>query len=273
MPNNCGPSAAAPFHLDEHLGRLEHSLSLVGIDAGMSRQQLGEIARELTAHNHRLMAPGDDLGLSIFVTPGPYRTFAGTQPERPLVCMHTYPLPFRLWAGTYRVRPGPGDDRSAASPRRLLAHRAQVPQPHALLPGRPRGGVDRAGRAGLALDHEGFVTEASTANALAYRADEGLLAPPLEKVLRGISMGVVVELAQHLGIPFRHRELRPDDFATADEAMLTSTSVCLLPVTRFNGRPVGQGTPGPVFHRILDAWKDQVGFDFTEQARRFAGRV
>ena len=261
------------FRLDGHLDRLFHCLDLVGIDPGMPQRQFAEIAEQLTAHNHRLMAPGDDLGLSIFVTPGPYRTFTGPQPGRPLVCMHTYALPFRLWAEPYRagqslvttaVRQVPGDCWPSE-----LKCRSRM---HYYLADREAAATEPGARA-LLLDHDGFVAEASTANALAYRADEGLLSPPLGKVLRGISMGVVVELTARLRIPFKQRDLRPDDFAAADEAMLTSTSVCLLPVTRFNGQSVGQGTPGPIFHRILEAWKELVGLDFTEQARRFAQRV
>jgi branched-subunit amino acid aminotransferase/4-amino-4-deoxychorismate lyase len=261
------------FRFDQHLERLFHCLDLVGIDPGMPRGQFAAVAEQLTAHNHRLMAEGDDLGLSIFVTPGPYRSFAGTQPARPLVCMHTYPLPFRLWAGIYQsgqalvttaVRQVPGD----CWPTELKC-RSRM---HYYLADREAASIEPGARA-LLLDHEGFVTEASTASALAYRAGEGLLSPPLGKVLRGISMGVVIELTQRLGIPFQQRDLRPEDFATADEAMLTSTSGCLVPVTRFNGRAVGQGSPGPVFQRIVEAWKELVGFDFTEQARRFAERA
>jgi len=263
----------ALFRLDKHLDRLEHCLSLVGIDAGMPQQQFAEIASELAARNHRIMRPGDDLGLSIFVTPGPYHTFAATQPLRPLICLHTYPLPFHVWAGKYQsgqalvttsVRQVPADCWPAD-----LKCRSRM---HYYLADREAASIEQGARA-LLLDHEGFVAEASTANVLAYRAGEGLLSPPLGKVLRGISMGVVVELTERLGIPFRQRDLRPEDIATADEAMLTSTSLCLLPVTRFNGRSVGQGVAGPVFHRILEAWKELVGLDFVEQAQRFASRA
>ena len=75
---------------------------------------------------------------------------------------------------------------------------------HYYLADREAAAIEPGPRA-LLLDHEGFVAEASTANALAYRAGEGLLSPPLGKVLRGISMGVVVELTERLGIPFRQR--------------------------------------------------------------------
>jgi branched-subunit amino acid aminotransferase/4-amino-4-deoxychorismate lyase len=64
-----------------------------------------------------------------------------------------------------------------------------------------------------------------------------------------------------------------DDFRSADEAMLTSTSVCLLPIVECDGKPIGDGQPGPMYRRLLAAWSDLVGVDVADQARRFSTRV
>ena len=45
-------------------------------------------------------------------------------------------------------------------------------------------------------------------------------------------------------------DLTIDDVASADEVLLTSTTVCILPVTQFNGQPIGSGRPGKVFSAI-----------------------
>lgn len=132
-------------------------------------------------------------------------------------------------------------------------------------------GRDGGARA-LLLDREGFVTEASTANVLVFNSPEGLISPPSEKILRGISLAVVLELARELGISTVQRELRPEDVASADEVLLTSTPMCLLPVARFNNRPIGDGRPGEVFPRLLAAWSELAGIDIAAQAKRFAGR-
>jgi hypothetical protein len=58
--------------------------------------------------------------------------------------------------------------------------------------------------------------------------------------------------------------------ATADEVLLTSTPLCLLPVTRLNRRPIGPGRPGPVYQRLLAAWSDRAGIDIAAQAEHFA---
>ena len=122
------------------------------------------------------------------------------------------------------------------------------------------------------VDHEGFITEATTANLLIYTAGQGLSGPPHEKVLPGISLGVLVELAQRAGIPYSQRELRPEDLAAADEILLASTSISVIPVTRFNGQPVGRGKPGPIQEMLLTAWSRLVGVDIAAQANRFARR-
>jgi branched-chain amino acid aminotransferase len=59
----------------------------------------------------------------------------------------------------------------------------------------------------------------------------------------------------------------------ADEVFLTSTSVCILPVVRVEDRPVGRGTPGATYARLLAAWSARVGVDVAAQAKRFATRT
>jgi branched-chain amino acid aminotransferase len=56
--------------------------------------------------------------------------------------------------------------------------------------------------------------------------------------------------------------------ASADEALLTSTPTCVLPVTRFNGRPIGSGRPGKLFDGLIAAWGELVGVDIIAQAEK-----
>ena len=79
-------------------------------------------------------------------------------------------------------------------------------------------------------------------------------------------------IAARLDMPFVHRDLSIADVAGADEVMLCSTSPCVWPCTRFNGRPIGNGRPGDVARRLLAAWSELVGVEIAEQARRFATR-
>lgn len=261
------------FHLDQHLDRLFHSLDTIGLDAGITPAQIADIAKQLVAKNHPLLAPGDDLGLSIFVTPGPYPAYSLPGPSQPTVCLHTYALPFRLWADKYRE----GQTLVTTSIQQVPPHcwpstlkcRSRM---HYHLADKQAAAIDPRARA-LLLDADGFVTEASTANLLIYNAAEGFVSPPSTKILHGISLATVAELAHQFGTPEVERELSTDDVAMADEVLLASTPLCLLPVTQFNGRPIGSGQPGKMFHRLMNAWNAMVGVDIVAQAVQFKNRV
>jgi branched-chain amino acid aminotransferase len=260
------------FRLEDHLARLQQSLAIVGVDPGMTTGQLAAVARELAARNHRLLAAGDDLGLSILVTPGAYPAYRPSGPASPTVCLHTYPLPFGLWAQKYgRGEALVSSEVEQVSPRSWPPGLKCRSRMHYYLADRRAAGRDPGARA-LLLDREGFVTEASTANILVFKSPQGLISPPSEKILRGISLAVLVELARQIGIATVYRDLTPQEVAAADEVLLTSTPVCLLPVTRFDGRPIGDGWPGEVFRRLLAAWSGLVGMDVAGQAKSFAGR-
>ena len=81
---------------------------------------------------------------------------------------------------------------------------------------------------------------------------------------------MVGDLAAALELPLVSRDLTPDDLLAADEAMLTSTSICMLPIVRCDGVPIGNGRPGEVFGRLLTAWSAAVGIDIAQQAHRWA---
>ena len=91
-------------------------------------------------------------------------------------------------------------------------------------------------------------------------------------VLQGVSRGTVFDLAKELGIPVSEEDLQPYDLYTADEAFFTSTSPCVLPVTRVDRRPIGTGKPGPTVKRLLQAWSETAGVDIVAQAKYYANK-
>jgi branched-subunit amino acid aminotransferase/4-amino-4-deoxychorismate lyase len=261
------------FRLEAHLERLAHSLSVVGVEPKTPIAEIGRIAQQLATHNHRLLASGDDLNLTMFVTPGGYPSMVEPAAANgPTVCIHTFPLPFRLWASKYSSGQSlVTTDIEQVSERswpRELKCRSRM---HYYLADTQAYRKEPGARAVL-LDEHGCVTEATTANLLVYTGGQGLVGPPREKVLPGISLAVLVELAERAGISYTQRDLMPADLAAADELLLTSTSMSVIPVTRFNGEPIGRGRPGPVQELLLAAWSRLVGVDIAAQANRFATR-
>lgn len=261
------------FKLDEHLARLKRGLEIVGVDLGYSFEQLGQWASDLATDNYSLLDPADDLGLTIFVTPGPYATLAPAKVlRRPTVGMSTYPLPFHLWAEKYetgeqlvvsKVRQVP-----AASWPRELKCRSRMHYFLAEQDVRQRV----PGARPLLLDEQGKVNETPTANIVAFWKEDGLVTPPRSDVLPGISQGAVVELAKRHDIPLLEVPISQRDLCSSEELFVTSTPFCLLPVVKVDEAPIGNGRPGVEYRKLLDAWSRDVGVDIAAQAKRFGQR-
>ncbi len=259
------------FRLTDHIDRLFHSLSIVDVDPVMTRPEFVAAAETLVHHNYQLLAAGDDLGLAMFVTPGPYAAMIREVP-RATVCLHSFPLRFGQWAAKYQhgealattdVRQVPDDCWPPELKCRSRMHYYLADQ---------RARRLHPGSRAIMIDHAGFVVEATTANIVLYRHKDGLVLPPAEKVLPGISQAELLSIAADLEIPAFHRDIRIEDVVGADEVFLTSTSPCMLPVTLVNGEPVGSGQPGPTFSSCIAAWSERVGLDIVGQARRYADR-
>jgi branched-subunit amino acid aminotransferase/4-amino-4-deoxychorismate lyase len=275
------------FHAEAHAQRFLQSAETVGIELEYDFDQLLELAREVVDRNFGLLPPGGDLGLAMFATPGAYPTLApsGRLPvmghgdasdplaaSRPTFCLHSFPLPFGLWADSYRrgvtlettdIRQVPAD----CWPRGLKC-RSRM---HYYLADR-QAARQRPGARALLLDQQDHVCETSTANVLIYRQDEGLVTPPREDVLPGVSLGYVVEeLAPQCQLAINFKRLTVDDLYAADEVLLASTPYCLLPVSALNGREIGSGGCGPITRRLLDRWGDTVGLSIGGQAEACSG--
>lgn len=77
-------------------------------------------------------------------------------------------------------------------------------------------------------------------------------------VLDGITRKIVIEISRNLSIPLQMKAVRADRMESLDEAFITSASRSVLPVTAMDGRPVGDGRPGKITRRILDAYTAKV---------------
>jgi branched-chain amino acid aminotransferase len=102
---------------------------------------------------------------------------------------------------------------------------------------------------------EGFIAEGASTNVFVVK-DGALLTPPLSAgILGGITREVLLELAESLGIPRRETALERGDLLAADEAFLSSTTREVMPIRQVDETPVGDGRPGPVTRRILEAFR------------------
>ncbi len=262
------------FLPEPHVRRLADSLRAVGIEACEPIGSLLQKAAHLTVHNHRCLPQQSglphDLGVVVFVTAGDQASQHEGRSGSPRTVIHSFPLAFGMWARAYEV----GVSLRSVSVRQVppdcwpLSAKVRS-RLHYFLADREAAAAEPGSRAVLAhLD--GRISETSTAN-LAIVRQGHITSPPPADALSGVSLAFTRELADGLGIPWDERSLVAADLASADEILLTSTPNCLLPATRFDGRPIGSGEPGPVYQQLLGAWSEAVGLDIAAQARAHAG--
>jgi branched-chain amino acid aminotransferase len=106
------------------------------------------------------------------------------------------------------------------------------------------------------LNERGEVAEGASSNLFIVRQG-ALVTPPLSAgILPGITRDVIVELAPTVGIPVREETLLVPDLYAAAEMFITSTLKEAAPVRSVDGRLVGDGRPGPVTLKVLQAFRE-----------------
>jgi branched-subunit amino acid aminotransferase/4-amino-4-deoxychorismate lyase len=264
-----------PFRLADHIDRLFRSLRYARLEIGLSKDEILDISCDLVNHNAKLLPEGGDLGIVQFVTSGEVPTYAGMMdhPPRltPTVCVHTFPLVFELYAqrmqtGAHLVTPSIRQIPSAC----IDPHMKCRSRMHYYLADKEAQLVDPEATA-LLLDLDGHVTETNAANFLMVERGT-LVSPRFKATLPGISRATVIDLAGRLGLAFAERDLSVLEILGADEAFTASTPYCLMPVTKMNGVWIGDGRPGPIYRRLLDAWSQDVRLDIAKQIQQTLSR-
>tara|TARA_Y200000002_G_C22618107_1_gene636922 strand:- start:366 stop:1343 length:978 start_codon:yes stop_codon:yes gene_type:complete len=117
----------------------------------------------------------------------------------------------------------------------------------------------------LLLDDDGFVAEGTGDNFFIIK-DGVLISPEGRNILRGISREYVMkEICPSVKIQVKEKNIEPFDVYTADEAFMTGTPFCMLPVTSLNGVAIGSGKVGDGYNKILNCWNQMVGLDIKNQ--------
>jgi D-alanine transaminase len=234
-----------PFRLEEHLARLERSLAAVRIRNPYSRAEWGAIVAEIVARQ-----PFEDQGVYFQVTRGVAKRDHGFPADvPPTVFMMSNPLvtPPKELVERGAAAVSAVDDRWLHCDVKSISLVANC-----LL----RQRSVEAGAAETILFRDGKLTEASASNVFVV-GDGTLLAPPKSRlILPGITYDVVLELARGAGIPVQVRDLTEAETRAADEIWVSSSSKEVLAIVALDGRPVGEGRPGPLFRRIYALYQD-----------------
>jgi len=243
--------ASRPTELAEHAARLRRSA------AGLDIELPDDIETRLAEGIEALLAaegldgPAGDASVRVTVSRGAFRARGLLPPDEdvaPTIAIQAWPVPppptghlergLRLVASAVR--------RDPANPLVTLKTTSRADYVYARLEAR-RAGADDA----LFLTIDGHLSEGTSANIFLIRrsAADGvaeLATPSLAcAILPGTTRSWLLGWAARVGLRPVEDRLTPDDLAGADEAFLSSSVAGVLPVTSFEGRPIGDGAPGP----------------------------
>ena len=103
------------------------------------------------------------------------------------------------------------------------------------------------------LDVQGNVAEGSGENIFIVRRGE-LKTPPITTILEGITRNSIIDLARHMGVQVQEAVFARDELYIADEAFFTGTAAELTPIREVDNRLIGSGRPGPITHKLQQAF-------------------
>ena len=118
-----------------------------------------------------------------------------------------------------------------------------------------------AGALETIMFRDGFLSEAAASNVWVVKGGKVLGTPKDNLVLEGIRYRLLEEICRSKGIAFELRRVSREEVLTADELLLSSATKEVLAVTQLDGQPVGQGKPGPVYAQLYAGYqkaKEQV---------------
>ena len=108
-------------------------------------------------------------------------------------------------------------------------------------------GADEA----LMLNDAGNVAECTADNVFIIKRGHIFTPPITAGALRGITRGIVFEIAAELGLKVTETDVTRHDVFIADECLLTGTAAEIIPVIEVDGRRIGSGKPGPISARMI----------------------
>jgi branched-chain amino acid aminotransferase len=254
-----------PFKLQEHIDRFCRSLRYLQIDPGLGAADLVRISEEVLQRNRHFLSADSDFWLAQRASRGVDAVGdEGWEHTGPNVIVECIPLPLKARARLFRD----GIDIVVPAIRRtspdMLSPRAKTHNYLNLILADLDAKAHDKKAWSVLLDAHGHLTEGIGSNLFLVQGG-AVLTPREGGVLPGISRATIIELCAEEGIPCREADLDLYDAATADEAFMTSTSLCICPVRSIAGRPLPAPVPGKLTSRLTDAYRRYVDCDFVAQ--------
>jgi len=113
----------------------------------------------------------------------------------------------------------------------------------------------------LMLNPQGYVAEASGDNVFAVKGNKLMTPPSWCGALEGITREKVMDLACELGMEVVETVMTRYELWTADEVFLTGTAAEVIAVIELDKRPIGNGKPGSITNKLIEAYRKLVVCD------------
>lgn len=239
------------FRLPHHLQRLQNSLDGIRLANPLDASGWEHILNELLVKNRAAAGPDNDQAVYLQVT-------RGSAPRRD----HCFPAtvtPTVYAASNPIALPDPAIEKSGVVAITLQDTRWQrcdikaiTLLPNVLL----RQQVVDQGAAEAILVRNGRVLEGSSSNIFVVRNGTLITPPKSEYLLPGITRDLVLELADKHGIPCAESDIDETMLMQVEEVWITSSTREIVPVTKLDGRVVGDGRPGPLWKTMTRHYRD-----------------
>lgn len=258
------------FKLREHIDRLYAGVKILRIPLHMTPEEMERACYQTIEANDHLFSADDEHRLMIDVSRGLLGIYQGIEGlhKGPNVIIADFPLRWTVASMGQLFETGINAviTSQRAIPATLLdpkiKNRSRI---HYLMANIEASQIEGDNNWALLLDPDGFVAEGTGDNFFIVK-NGTVITPEGRNILRGVSRAYVMEeLCAQLGIPVIEKNIDAYDVHTADEAFMTGTPFCMLPVTTLNGSPIGSGKVGDVFGKILRRWSDNTGVDIAKQ--------
>ena len=238
------------FRLDAHLERFFASCARFRLDPGLSAQGITQVLAQCVR-----LAGLRSAYVEMVVTRG-QPPWGSRDPRLAVNQFYAFAVPY-VWIANAEQR-ARGLDLVVSSVQRIPASsvdpRAKNYHWNDLTMGL-LGALDAGGDTVVLTDGAGNVVEGPGFNVFCVNA-QGVLVTPAQGVLEGITRRTVIDMAQAAGLPLQVRALPAAELRAAREVFLSSSAGGVLPVTRVDGQPVGDGAVGPVTQRMVQTYWD-----------------
>lgn len=238
------------FKLKEHIARLYASARAIMLDIGMAETEIIKAAEDTVKANEK-----KDGYIRLVVTRG-----VGDLGINPATCKKATVI---IIVGDISVYPEEHYSKGIAiitsSVRRISPHQFDTRIKSLNYLNNILAKIEAANAGcmeALMLSADGFVAECTADNI--FTVKKGYLYTPHHSGsnLEGITRGTVLDAAKRLGIPAEETTLTQYDMYTADECFMTGTGAEIMPVTKIDGRVIGNGKPGAITESLRkEFWK------------------